>query len=51
MALVEPAQVAKYLHKDDKLSGKLKIKKSATKASKAKDVESSREDAHCRFLL
>lgn len=51
MALVDPAQVAKYLHKDDKLSGKLKIKKSVTKASKAKDAESSCEQAHCRLLL
>lgn len=51
MALVDPVQVAKYLHKDDKLSGKLKIKKSVTKASKAKDAESSCEEAHCRLLL
>lgn len=51
MALVDPVQVAKYLHKDDKLSGKLKIKKSITKASKAKDAESSCEEAHCCLLL
>lgn len=51
MALVDPAQVAKYLHKDDKLSGKLKIKKSVTKASKAKDAESSCKEAYCRRLL
>lgn len=48
---LDPAQVAKYLHKDDKLSGKLKIKKSFTKASKAKDAESSCKGAHRRRIL
>lgn len=51
MALVDPAQVAKYLHKDDKLPGKLKIKKSVTKASKAKDAESNCKEAYCRLPL
>lgn len=51
MAMVDPAPVAKYLHKDDKLSGKLKLKKSVTKASKAKDAESSCKEAYRRFLL
>lgn len=46
MPLVDPAQVAKFLHKDDRLSGKLKIKKSFTKSSKAKDAESSCKGAH-----
>lgn len=50
MALVDPVQVAKYLHKDDKLSGKLRIKKSVTKASKAKDAESNCEEVCCRLL-
>lgn len=48
---LDPAQVAKYLHKDDKLSGKLKIKKSFTKASKAKDAESNCKGAHRRRIL
>lgn len=51
MTLVDPAQVAKYLHKDDKLSGKLKIKKSVTKASKVKDAESGCKKPHCHLLL
>ncbi len=43
MSLVDPAIVAKLLPKDEKLSGKLKIKKSLAKASKPKDVVSSRK--------
>lgn len=51
MTQVDPAQVAKHLHKDDKLSGKLKVKKSVTKASKAKDAETSCKNAHCPHFL
>lgn len=41
MSVVDPAVVAKLLPKEEKLSGKLKIKKTLPKPAKPKDTESS----------
>lgn len=41
MSVVDPAVVAKLLPKEEKLSGKLKIKKTLSKPAKPKDTESS----------
>lgn len=41
MSVVDPAVVAKLLPKEEKLAGKLKIKKTLPKPAKPKDTESS----------
>lgn len=41
MSVVDPTIIAKLLPKEEKLSGKLKIKKALPKPPKPKDTESS----------
>ena len=41
MSVVDPTVVAKLIPKEEKLSGKLKIKKTLPKPAKPKDTESS----------